>query len=108
LTFETYLGDEVTNKKEQLKHFKWCWDKNVENFTKEHILITHPQLYSYFKGFMMEVFYQYKNKEPNYVDNNTLKLWLDIFDYTKMKTQSDMDIFLEDYKLMDDNLKYIE
>ena len=40
----TYLGDDITNpsetkiilsQKEKENHFEWCWNKTIENFSKE-------------------------------------------------------------------------
>ena len=39
LIFDTYMGDDITSPSEQKNHFKWCWNKNVENFKKEGIII---------------------------------------------------------------------
>ena len=42
----TYLGDDVTNpsetkiilsQQEKESHFEWCWNKTLENFSKENI-----------------------------------------------------------------------
>jgi hypothetical protein len=40
LIIDTYLGEELDEKETKVemnsednkKHFKWCWDKNIENF----------------------------------------------------------------------------
>ena len=42
---ETYLGDNfintdtkvLMNEEQNRKHFKWCWNKTIENFDKEEI-----------------------------------------------------------------------
>ena len=34
---ETYLGEDIMKKEEDIKgHFTWCWDKVVSNFKKEN------------------------------------------------------------------------
>jgi hypothetical protein len=30
------MGDDVTSIEQQIKHFKWCWDKTIKNFNKEN------------------------------------------------------------------------
>jgi hypothetical protein len=104
LGFDTYMGDDITSIEQQVKHFKWCWDKNIENFAKEGISVDNPRLYNYFLEFMLEVFYSSGDKKAS---NGLLKLWCDIFDYNKPKTNSDMDTLVEIYKLMDNSLKVV-
>lgn len=101
LVFDTYMGDDITSPEHQIKHFKWCWDKNVENFKLEGIHINDENLYEYFLEYMLEVFYfSEKTKE-----SNDLKLWVDLFDYSRNRTQSDLDTFIEIYKLFEKSLK---
>ena len=60
----------------------------------------------YFSEFMFEVFYfNLEKNKLDYTDKTILKLWLDIFDYTKLKTNADIDTFIEIYKLMEMSLK---
>ena len=38
LITETFLGDDVMGDDEaRLNHFKWCWNKTIDNFRKENI-----------------------------------------------------------------------
>jgi hypothetical protein len=101
LVFDTYLGDDITPAGEQVKHFKWCWDKNVDNFKLEGINIESDNLYEYFLEYMLEVFY-FSDKMNQ---NDNLRLWNDLFNYSKNRTQSDMDTFVEVYKLFEKSLK---
>lgn len=101
LVFDTYMGDDFTPAGEQVKHFKWCWDKNVDNFRLEGINIEGDNLYEYFLEYMLEVFY-FSDKTNQ---NDSLRLWTDLFDYSKNRSQSDMDTFVEVYKLFDKSLK---
>lgn len=104
--FDTYLGDDITNYDSQLIHFKWCWDKTVANFLKEGIEIENPKLYNYFLEFTQEVFYSYKEKKPfDYTDKGILKIWSEIFDFTKTKTNSDVDTLIEIYTIFEKSLK---
>jgi hypothetical protein len=106
--FDTYLGDEVMDYDSQLKHFKWCWEKTVDDFAKESINIKNPKLYNYFLEFTIEVFYSYKEKKPfEYADKVILRIWSDIFNFTKTKTNSDIDTLIEIYTIFEKSLKII-
>jgi hypothetical protein len=107
LAFDTYMGDEVTSVEQQTKHFKWCWNKNRDNFFEEGICFEGNKLYEYFLEYMLEVFYSSEKKLIDYTDKTSLKLWYEIFDYNKLKTNSEMDTFIEIYKLMDASLKIV-
>lgn len=104
--FDTYMGDDVTSPEEQGNHFVWCWKRTLQNFSEEGIVFNEDKIIEYFSAFMLEVFYLNKDKKfYDYTDVTILNLWIDIFDYTKLKTNSDIDTFLEIYKLMDISLK---
>jgi hypothetical protein len=108
MAFDTYLGDDVTDIEQQIKHFKWCWGKNIDNFSKEGLSFDNEKLYHYFLEFMLEVYYGLSNKEENTNTNkNTLKLWFNIFDYHKTKTNSDVDTLIEIYTLFNSALKIL-
>lgn len=110
LVFDTYLGDDVTDVIGQAGHFNWCWNKNISNFGKEGLFFDCDLLFEYFLEFMMEVFYSSNEKDRmNFTDKDKgiLKLWLDIFDYTKLKTNSDMDALIEVYKIFEMSLKVV-
>lgn len=104
--FDTYMGDDVTNIENQVKHFNWVWDKTILKFVEEGLDFEHDNLYDYFLEFMVEVFYTTPNKDSlNSVDKKITKLWVDIFDYHKIKTNSDMDALIEIYKIFEKSLK---
>ncbi len=106
LIFDTYLGDSVTCPKEQINHFKWCWDTNVMRFIEEGLVFENERLYNYFLEFMLEVFYTSPEKNNiTDVDKLLLNLWINIFDFSKIKTHSDMDTLIEIYQLMEISLK---
>lgn len=108
LVFDTYMGDDITDEKEQKNHFKWCWDKNIDNFKKEGIGIANIKLYNYFLQFMMEVYYPISKKEQNEkAHTNILKLWSYIFDFDNNKSKSDMDTLIEVYKLFENSISVI-
>ncbi len=105
LIFNTYLGDDVTNLEQQNKHFKWCWDKNIDNFKKEGIDFESLKLYNYFLEFTLVVFYSaIDKKNQDYTDKQLLRIWYNIFDYNKVKTSSDIDTLVEIYLLFEHTL----
>ena len=104
--FDTYMGDDVTPQEEQNNHFIWCWNKTIEIFKEEGIHFKNDRIMEYFSEFMFEVFYLNNEKnKSDYTDKTILKLWLDIFNYSKLKTNADIDTFIEIYRLMEMSLK---
>jgi hypothetical protein len=104
LIFDTYMGDDITSPPEQKNHFKWCWNKNVENFKKEGITIGDYKSYSYFLEFMCDVYYPITKKENAQSSKNLLKLWAFIFDYNNLKSKSDIDTLIEVYKMLNNSV----
>lgn len=107
LVFDTYLGDDVSTDNDKKKHFKWCWDKNINNFKDENIVFDDINIpYNYFLEFMFEVFYDITNKDNNNKIPITIKaLWLSVFSYNSPKSRSDIDNFIEIYGILDKTLK---
>lgn len=103
--FETYMGDDVTTPNEQINHFNWCWEKTLESFKGEGFLFNNLNLYNYFLEFSFEVFYTNKDKDKKEFNQGVLKIWEDLFNYNKTKTNSDVDALVEIYSLMDYTLK---
>lgn len=107
LTFDTYMGDDIMNVQDQVKHFNWCWNKIIDDFKSEGIFFKNPKLYEYFLEFMLEGFYIHeKKKNFDYTDKGLLKIWSDIFNYDKIKTQADMDTLIEIYNIFEKSLIY--
>lgn len=102
--FNTYMGDDFTNLEAQVLHFQWCWNNNLYNFTKENIYINSVKLYEYFLNFMLETFYSVDKTNQVKLETDTLNLWLNIFDYTKIKTRAEMDALIEIYKIFENAL----
>lgn len=104
--FDTYLGDDVTSIDEQFKHFQWCWETTIDKFEDEGIVIDNPKLYDYFLEFMIEVFYTNKEKTPSdFTDKSLLRIWNNIFDFSRPKTNSDIDAMIEIYAIFEKALK---
>lgn len=107
LIFDTYMGDKITKGDDRIQHFKWCWDRTVKNFEVEGIYFgDNQELYDYFSNFMVEVFYSADNKLTDInMTHNISKLWKYIFNYRVVKTRSDVDTFIEVYKMFEKSLK---
>lgn len=105
--FDTYMGDDVTSLDDQFKHFEWAWQKTILNFVEEGLDFEANILYEYFLEFMLEVYYPITNKNEITIDKKISKLWLDIFDYHRIKTNSDIDALIEIYVIFEKSLKII-
>jgi hypothetical protein len=107
IVFDTYMGDEYTDKEQRVSHFNWCWDKNISNFKEEGIIFKSiVELKDYFKEFLIEVYYNIEDKESKpYISENLISLWEYLFDYKKPKSQSDVDSFIEIYNIFEKSLK---
>jgi hypothetical protein len=103
--FDTYMGDDITVPNEQLNHFNWCWAKTIESFHDEGFSFNNQNLYNYFLEFSFEVFYTNKDKLKKDFNGGILKIWEELFNYNKIKTNSDVDALVEIYSLMDMTLK---
>jgi hypothetical protein len=93
LIFDTYMGDDIMTPSDQEAHFKWCWNKNIENFKSEGIDIGNYQVYNYFIDFMYDVYYPIAKKDE--IEAKLLKLWSFIFDYNNIKSKSDIDTMID-------------
>jgi hypothetical protein len=103
LVVTTYLGDDTLETKIKFSeeditnHFNWCWNKILENFQKENILIdSDGEHKDYMKVFMNDSFYNQKDENIRKSINLFVK---DLFDLDKTFVKSDLDILTEVYKL---------
>ena len=101
------MGDHYTTPEQRVEHFKWCWDNTMTDFEKEGIhLETTTEVFDYFEQFMLDSFYMATDKgDIAIVKDNLTKLWKYILSYTTNKTRSDVDTFLEVYKIFEKTLK---
>jgi hypothetical protein len=95
----TYMGDSLMSDGDQQNHFEWCWNSVLDDFRKELIFFDkRGTFYEYFSSFMLETYYREPNKtEKN--TKNTLYFVINSFNYTKIKTKSELDNFLDLYKI---------
>jgi hypothetical protein len=100
------MGDDITSDEQRVAHFKWCWDKNIENFKAEGIEFSSTaRIYKYYLNFMLEFYYSTEDKVGNEdISINIKKIWANIFSFGSTKTRSDVDAFLEIYGLMEKSL----
>lgn len=100
---QTFLGsDVVITEEDQKNHFTWCWDKIIDNFSKEKINLNKRGIhYEYFWNFFLESFYYLK------MDNDEVKVSeyiFKLFNCNHKKTRSELGILTEIYKLLEKNL----
>jgi len=109
LIINTYLGD-TTDKETKIvlsdddieNHFKWCWNKTVENFKKESITFNITgEHYEYFNSFFLDTFYKQKNED---IKHSIGEFFNDLFDTQKTFTKSDLDMISSIYKVLDKNI----
>ena len=107
----TYLGDDINissetkivlSQEEKEKHFDWCWNKTIENFSKENIKFNQTGEHKdYYSKFYMDLFY---NAENSKISGNIMMFFEELFNEEKMFTKSDLDMLTEIYKLLNKNI----
>ena len=107
---KTYLGSYednsetkvVMSQEDNVKHFKWCWKKTLDNFKKENIIFDEEgEHYNYFFSLFSEIYYN-QNKEN--IRNSIDVFFNDLFSREKPFTQVDLDLIYNIYKSLDKNL----
>jgi hypothetical protein len=109
---ETYLGDDdmsntesriVMSEKQKKEHFKWCWNRVIQNFTKENInFIFTDYDYVFFESFFYDIFYKQEDvKMKESIDN----FFSQLFDDKYKKAKSDIEVFTDIYKAFERSLK---
>lgn len=110
LIIKTYLGDsDIPNETkitmssdEKDNHFKWCWGKTIDNFTKESITYSKDgEHFDYFRTFYIETFY---NQKDEFIRTSLNQFFDELFDSKTHFTKSDLDLILGIYKVMEKNL----
>lgn len=108
---DTYLGDDngsfetkvgMTDEQKR-SHFKWCWNKTIDNFKKEDIQFIFNDMDSEFlENFFYDIFYSQKEQK---MKDDIKKFFVQIFDEHHKKTKSDIEIFTDIYKVLERALK---
>lgn len=104
LVDSTFLGsDVITTIDEQKNHFEWCWKKTINSFNKERINFketgTHHQ---YLWIFFSEAYYY--NREVG-GEVKIREYFYKLFDFNYQKSRSELDMLIEIYKILEQNLK---
>lgn len=106
LILATYLGDDVTNENDQLKHFNWCWNATCKVFDHSQIIFSkNVEIYSYFMNFYFDTFYRADKDEESGNIEKIHHLWETIFDYNIEKPRTDLDSFLIVYRIFEKSYK---
>jgi hypothetical protein len=107
IIMDTYLGDSTSETKislsydDNLSHFEWCWNKVIENFKRENIVIKSDGDHKdYFQSFFMDTFY---NQTESSLKKSISKFLNEIFDVGITYSKSDLDLLTELYKLIEKN-----
>jgi hypothetical protein len=103
LVVNTYMGDELMNSQTIKEHFDWCWKKTIDSFKKERVYISSTELYNYFLTLFLESFYNESDKSEKNI-NKILEFWQDVFKYSTNKTLSEIETFIDLYKIFDKSL----
>jgi len=100
LAVKTYLGEDYIVDNQEKNHFDWCLTKVVNDFGKENI---HFKMSKEFKelsfDYVKDIFYDEEDKEL--YGDKMIKFWTHIFKYDGVKTKSDLDAFIEMYKILE-------
>ena len=102
LVEKTYMGSDATiTELDKKNHFTWCWNKVIDNFSKESIYFKETgQHYEYMWVFFNEAYYL------NETGPNRIREYFDkLFQFDYRKTRSELDMLTEFYKILDHNLK---
>jgi len=109
IIMDTYLGENSSETKISLSeednksHFNWCWNKMIEDFRKENIIIkSNGDHKEYFESFFMDTFY---NQSRESIKHSINKFLNEIFDTEMTYSKSDLDLLTELYKLMEKNME---
>lgn len=109
IIIDTYMGGETNETKISLSkedkelHFEWCWNKMVEDFKRENIIIKHGGEHKeYFRSFFFDTFY---NQSEKNIKESIPNFLVEVFDVEKPFSKSDLDILTELYKLMEKNIE---
>ena len=100
----THMGDEfretkiILTKEDNENHFNWCWNKVIEDFRKENIIIGEEGDHKdYFISFFNDTFYNQPDKNTRESINTFLE---DIFNVHNDFVKPDLDILTEFYRIL--------
>jgi hypothetical protein len=104
IILNTHMGNEyretkiILTKEDNYNHFVWCWNKMIEDFRKENIIIDEEGDHKdYFISFFNDTFYDQPDKKTRESINEFLS---EIFNVDKTFVKPDLDILTEFYKIL--------
>jgi len=107
IIMDTYLGENTSetkiflSKEDNISHFEWCWNKVIENFKRENIIIkSYGDHKDYFQSFFIDTFY---NQTESDLKTSIPKFLNEIFEVGVTYSKSDLDLLTELYKLIEKN-----
>jgi hypothetical protein len=103
---DTYLGsDVIKSEKDIANHFNWCFNRVISNFEQEriHFTIKNDQ-YDYLWFLFLKAFYQCNTEDKVEILDDYFKV---LFNFNKVKTSSELESFIDIYKIFDQNLRKI-
>lgn len=104
LVISTYLGDDVMSENDVENHFRWCWNKTVKSFKEERIyFLDDEELFIYFHSLFLESFYKEEDKSDENI-GQLINFWTSLFDYGRAKTMSELESFIDLYKIFNNSL----
>lgn len=95
----TYMGDDVMSRDDRINHFWWCFNQVVKDFEMENIYFTNKNHGVYIWDLLSHIYYPIRSIR---LVIDYLKL---IFDYRVIKTNEEIDSFVEIYGVFDQSLK---
>lgn len=101
LIFDTYLGDDITDLHDQLKHFDWCWNKTIEIFRLEGFDFENIRFHDNILELTLEMYYTLCDKD----ETRIIDMFNSLFTYDKLKTSADVRVLVDLYYLMSANSK---
>lgn len=101
---KTYLGHDVTiTEEDKLGHFRWCFNKTIDNFEKENIFFQRKGFhFEYLWSFLQNAFY-YSNKEKTI--ESIIYYFKNVMNIDYKKTEFELQMLHNFYKILDKNLK---
>ena len=99
----TYLGiDIINNEVVTHEHFKWCFNKTVDNFDEKNIKFKKEgPLYDYLWFFFHSSYYKHHDEK---IINNIYVFFENLFNYERTKTNAELDTYIFLYRLFEFNL----
>ena len=103
---ETYLGEDILNTDvDMLNHFRWCFTRVISNFEQEKIYFTRRNgQFEYLWTLFYKSYYKSENNEKMKNLSSYLKT---LFIFNKVKSPTEMESFIDIYKIFEQNLKKI-